>query len=66
MTKLLTVAQVADILDLPEAQVYALGRADILPVIRLGRSVRVAEDQLEQWIRRGGQSWPGGWRRDTP
>lgn len=66
MTKLLTVAQVADILDLPEAQVYALGRADILPVIHLGRSVRVAEDQLEQWIRRGGQSWPGGWRRDTP
>ncbi len=66
MTKLLTVAQVAEILDLSEAQVYALGRSGILPVIHLGRSVRVAEDQLEQWIRRGGQSWPGGWRRDTP
>ncbi|MGC8489898.1 MAG: helix-turn-helix domain-containing protein [Clostridia bacterium] len=64
MTALLTIPEVAEALGMSTAQVYTLARSGILPTVRLGRSVRIAEDQLDRWIRDGGQSWPGGWRRE--
>lgn len=66
MIKLLTAQEVARLLGMSESQVYALGRSGILPVIRIGRSIRIADDQLQDWIERGGQAWPGGWRKQTP
>lgn len=66
MIKLLTAQEVARLLGMSESQVYALGRSGILPVIRIGRSIRIADDQLQDWIEHGGQAWPGGWRKQTP
>ncbi len=60
--KLLRAEQVAEILDISKARVYELIRDGILPSVRLGRQVRVADSILEEWIEEGGQALSGGWR----
>ena len=64
--KLLSVEQVAKILGTSKARIYELIRDDLLPAVRLGRQVRVADEFLEEWIAQGGQALPGGWRREPP
>jgi len=47
---LLTIPQVATKLGLSRAMVYILINREGLPVIRLGRAVRVSTTSLEKWI----------------
>ena len=54
---------VAERLGVSLQRAYELGRAGILPVVRLGRQMRVEEGQLRAWIESGGRALPGGWRR---
>lgn len=56
--KLLRLAEVASVLDVPAARVYEMARRGILPVIRMGRQLRVDPEQLQGWIAAGGQSLP--------
>jgi excisionase family DNA binding protein len=64
MTKrLLKLSDVAQILDVQEQRVYAMARENLLPVVRLGRQVRVDSEALEKFIQGGGRPLPGGWRR---
>jgi excisionase family DNA binding protein len=60
---LLTVSEVAQVLRVPRARAYALIREGMLPAVRIGRQLRVAEDALAEWIAQGGQALPGGWKR---
>lgn len=62
--RLLRAQEVATILDTTSARVYALIRGGLLPVVRLGRQIRISERALEEWIAHGGQALPGGWRRE--
>jgi len=62
--RLLNVKEVAERLDLSLPRVYELARGGILPVVRLGRQIRVDESRLIAWINDGGRALPGGWRRD--
>jgi excisionase family DNA binding protein len=62
--KLLRADKVAEILDVSQARVYELIRLGILPSVSLGRQKRVSEEALNRFIEKGGQSLPGGWRRD--
>lgn len=39
-------------------------RQGILPAVRLGRHIRVDREVLDEWIKNGGQSLPGGWKRE--
>ena len=48
--KLLTMKRVASILDVSDSFAYKLGREGQLPVVRVGRSVRVRESDLVQFI----------------
>ena len=59
----LTLEQAADILQVSYARAAELARLGLLPVVRLGRQVRVDPDQLAQFISRGGEGLPGGWRQ---
>ncbi len=52
--RLLTAEDVAGILQVPKASVYELIRLKRLPVVRIGRLVRVPEDELRSWIATGG------------
>lgn len=63
--KLLRIPEVARILDVTEDCAYELAREGIIPVVRVGRQIRVHEGQLRQWIASGGQAYPGGWRKQA-
>ena len=63
--RLLRVSEVATILDLSESRVYDLCRRGILPVVRVGRQIRVDSQQIEEFIRTGGKGLPDGWRMET-
>ena len=63
--KLLPIPEVAQVLDVPAPRVYDLVRQGILPgVVRLGRQIKVDQDQLWEFIERGGQALPGGWKKE--
>lgn len=63
--KLIEMREAADVLGVSLEQAYSLARSGILPVVRLGRLVRVDPDRLSEWIARGGASFSGGWRKEA-
>ncbi len=48
---LLKAPEVAKLLGLGRSKVFAMVAAGELPVIRIGRSVRIPRQALERWIR---------------
>lgn len=60
-SKLLTVPEVAEILNVSEERVYALARSGL----KLGRQIRVDAGKLQQWIDCGGSALPGGWKHSV-
>jgi len=61
--RLLTVDEVAEALRLSPSAVYGLAHSDVLPATRIGRSIRVSEKVLANYLEAGGRAWPGGWRK---
>lgn len=53
---LLTISQVATELGLSRAMVYILINREGLPVVRLGRAVRVSTTSLQKWLEEREQS----------
>lgn len=47
---LLNIAEVSEVLRLSRTKVYQLIACEGLPVVRLGKSVRVSAWSLERWI----------------
>lgn len=47
---LMTVEEVAGLLKLSRARCYQLAATGELPVVRIGKSVRVRRDRLEAWL----------------
>lgn len=54
MEKMLTVAEVAEILRVSERTVYNLLEAEDLRGVRVGRSWRMQKEALEEFIKAGG------------
>ena len=52
---LLKIPEVAQVLRVPIPRAYELARQGLLPVVRLGRQVRVEEAALRDWIAQGGR-----------
>jgi excisionase family DNA binding protein len=63
--KLLRLSEVAEILDVPLPRAYEMARRGMIPVIRLGRQLRVNPSHLQDWMASGGRPLSGGWRRDA-
>jgi len=61
----LTLKQTAEILQVKYQRAAEMARTGILPVVRLGRQIRVSPDQLEAFMAQGGRALPGGWRRQA-
>jgi excisionase family DNA binding protein len=59
----LRVPELAERFGLPTACVYRLLREGVIPGVYIGRSVRIDEDQLKDWIEQGGQRFAAGWRK---
>jgi excisionase family DNA binding protein len=47
---LLNIPQVMKLLGLSRSKVYNLIKAEGLPVVRFGRSVRISPASLQQWL----------------
>lgn len=62
LSKLLTMAEVANVLNVSLPRAYELARTGLLPTVRLGRQVRVEEAQLVEWVRNGGAAHPPGYK----
>ena len=65
MVRLLTVHEVADILRLTTEGVYRLARRRAIPVVHVGRQVRVPEEGLRRWLEAGGTCSLGATRTDS-
>ena len=52
--RLMKIDEVARVLDVPVDRGYALARKGVIPVVRIGRQVRIDRDQLAAWIEGGG------------
>ena len=53
-------------LNITEARVYQLVREGLIRgAVRLGRQVRIDPDELEEFIKSGGQALAGGWRKEA-
>jgi len=49
--RLLSVKEVARILNVPQGRVYVLVQRGVIPHVRLGtRQIRVPEDALRKWL----------------
>lgn len=64
MKQLMTIAEAARVLAISESHAYSLAKEGLLPVVRVGRRVRVNPADLERFIAEGGRNLPGGWRRE--
>lgn len=62
--QLLRILEVAKTLSISPQRAYELARSNVLPVVRLGRQLRVDPSALAEWVAQGGKALPGGWRRD--
>ena len=62
-TQLLTLAQIAEMLQISYARAAELARLGLIPTVRLGRQIRISREQLAKFIDGGGQPLAGGWRR---
>jgi excisionase family DNA binding protein len=62
---LLTLKETARVLAVTYVRAAELARDGIIPVVRLGRQVRVNPTDLNQFISTGGKAPPGGWRRSA-
>ena len=63
--RLLTMKEVAQRLGISLQRAYEMGRMGLLPVVRLGRQLRVEEGRLASWVESGGRGLAGGWRRNS-
>ena len=63
---LMKIPEMARVLDVPVDRGYALARKGIIPVVRVGRQVRVDEDQLAAWIEAGGRELATEPEKDSP
>ena len=61
---LVTAHSVAGFLGVSRARVYELCREELLPHVRVGRSIRFSPREVVAWAESGGQGYPGGWRRE--
>ena len=62
---LLTGNEVAKTLRLPKSTIYDHARSGILPSVRIGRAVRFRPEDITEFVRNGGQSLAGGWRKEA-
>jgi excisionase family DNA binding protein len=60
------VSYAAHRLNITEARAYQLIREGLLRgAVKLGRQIRIDPDELEEFIKSGGQGLAGGWRKET-
>lgn len=63
--QLLKVKDVAEMFVVSKDCVYTLACEQIIPSVRLGRSLRFSRESMERFIAEGGRALPGGWKHEA-
>jgi excisionase family DNA binding protein len=58
--RFLTVAEVAEMMRVSSMTVYRMVHAGELPAVRFGRSYRIPESAVEQWVQAGASNRNAG------
>jgi excisionase family DNA binding protein len=56
MKRLLTVAELAELVQVAPATIYQWAWLRRIPIVKIGRSLRFDAEVIEQWIAQGGKS----------
>ena len=57
MQKLKTAKEISEVLNLSQQRIYELTRRGLIPHVRIGhRQYRYIESEIEEWLRKGGNS----------
>lgn len=64
--KLLTIKEVAKVLKINEHTAYRYAKDGKIPATRVGRSWRVLESVLEDWLKERSGKTTGAWKRKKP
>lgn len=64
MARLIDANELAERHGLHAERWRELARQNLVPHVRLGRTLRFDPERVAQWIDAGGQALPGGWRRE--
>lgn len=64
LPKLLTPSELAQETGLDRRLIVVAARDGLLPCVRLGRRLLFDRAAVQEWIRAGGKTYPGGWRRE--
>lgn len=62
---MLTPHEAAEILRVSPQHVYSLAAQGLIPCVRVGRAVRIERVALTEFIRTGGRTYAGGWKRQA-
>jgi excisionase family DNA binding protein len=65
-SELLRGGEVAGLLNISRALAYRWMQAGVLPVVRVGRTVRVPRSACLRWIEQNTQQPAGDWKRKRP
>lgn len=60
---LVDVGPVAKFLNDTKARVYRMCKEELIPHVRVGRRIKFSPEIIREWVKTGGSSYPGGWRR---
>jgi len=63
LEELLRLKDAAAKLGISYARAAELARQGLLPVVRLGRQIRVSPERLADFVANGGKALPGVWRK---
>lgn len=63
--KLWKAAEAAERIGCSPTQLLRWARDGIVPCVKLGRAVRFDPNQVEEFIKNGGQAWEGGWKKNA-
>jgi excisionase family DNA binding protein len=63
--RLLRLSEAAEQLNVTYDRAAELARQGLLPVVRLGRQIRVSPERLADFVANGGKALPGGWRKEA-
>ncbi len=65
MDRLLKVSELSEIFKVSEDRIYSLAREQIIPSVRVGRSLRFSYNAIDKFIANGGKGLPGGWKQNN-
>ena len=61
MDRLLKINEIAEILNISLDRAYTLSREGIIPSVRIGRSLRFSEGDIDNFIKQGGRGYEESW-----